>query len=196
MDQFNVPSHVPVQVMADGDFISEITGIECIQVDLRKELERVIKNSANPKCWRELGCLMVRCEKETDLVDYAAKLFMHYFGQTALHLVVKLNYDFLIKPLIDNGANVNAQDDKGQTPLHVATEEDNETSYAVLINNGADASIADNLGKTVAMLLAERLEYKRKAQARFQALLDTRVILQAPKQKAPSKRWWCCGYCG
>lgn len=195
MEQLNVPSHVPAQIVADSDFISEITGIECVQVDLRQELEKVIKNSADPKFWRELSCLMVRCEKEAGLIDYAAKLFMRYFGHTALHQIVKLNYDFLVKPLIDNGVNVNAQDDKGQTPLYLATEEDQETSCAVLISNGADDSITDNSGKTVAMLLAERLERKRKAQARFQAFWEQSTTQQIPKQKAPSKNCWCCGFC-
>src|SRR3989304_2179751 len=50
--------------------------------------------------------------------------------------------------LINDGADVNKQDDIGQTLLHVATWNENITAMTLLINNGADVNIQNKYGET------------------------------------------------
>lgn len=58
-------------------------------------------------------------------------------GWTALHYAAGLGFADLVQPLIERGADVNAQDDKGKTPLRVAVEADQREVVKLLTNVGA-----------------------------------------------------------
>lgn len=54
----------------------------------------------------------------------------------------------MITPLLNKGANPNAQNDDGQTPLHVAAQYSKTTELIdYLLNDGADNNIKDKGGK-------------------------------------------------
>jgi hypothetical protein len=56
--------------------------------------------------------------------------------------------DSQISVLLENGANVNAQDHKGSTPLHEAALHGRDSTVGLLLNNGAHVNIQDNDGST------------------------------------------------
>ena len=68
-----------------------------------------------------------------------------YFGQSAIFLTRRLP---IIKILVDGGANVNAQDDKGRTPLIIHAVEGNEDIVSYLVAHGADVHRKDTVGRT------------------------------------------------
>ena len=51
-----------------------------------------------------------------------------------------------VKNLIENGTDVNIQDEYGQTPLHLASESSYLDVVKFLIENGADVNITNNNG--------------------------------------------------
>jgi ankyrin repeat protein len=58
------------------------------------------------------------------------------------HNIAQLNY------LLDTGANVNQQNDKGETALHRATLYNNVTIMRLLLKHHADVNKPDNIGET------------------------------------------------
>ena len=55
--------------------------------------------------------------------------------------------DRVIAVLAENGANINAQDDKGRTPLHLATYGGYKEAAEQLMALGADTTIRNKRGK-------------------------------------------------
>lgn len=71
------------------------------------------------------------------------------FGTTLLHSASKSGNMELVRLLIQEGADVNAQDEDGESPLHGALARSNNYNIArILIENGADLSIRAVDGKT------------------------------------------------
>ena len=58
--------------------------------------------------------------------------------------------------LLDQGAEINHQDEQGRTPLIIAISQDNRIMVKLLITNGADVNKPDNSGQTPLMLANER----------------------------------------
>lgn len=74
-------------------------------------------------------------------------------GQTPLHLASIMGHNAIAKYLLENGADVKAQDSSGATPLHEALRYGNLEIARMLITAGANLNAADNIGKTPAMLV-------------------------------------------
>ena len=71
------------------------------------------------------------------------------FGTTLLHSASKSGNMELVRLLIQEGADVNAQDEDGESPLHGAmARSDNYNVARILIDNGADLSSKAVDGKT------------------------------------------------
>ncbi len=68
--------------------------------------------------------------------------------ETDLHIVARLNLPVLTRSLLNNGAEVNTQDNRGWTPLHWAAYKDAATTAKVLLNNGAEVNAKTNGGQT------------------------------------------------
>lgn len=72
--------------------------------------------------------------------------------RTALHYAAKANVGkshlMVMKLLLKNGADLNAEDIKNMTPLHILSEESSIEVFELLLTSGADPSIENIDGKT------------------------------------------------
>ena len=103
--------------------------------------------------------LMIHAENgNKDIVSY---LITHHAdvdrrdtaGWTALHISGHLT---IVKILVDGGANVNVQDDKGRTPLMIHAEKGNKDIVSYLIAHGADVDKKDSKGQTALHYVCHR----------------------------------------
>ncbi len=62
----------------------------------------------------------------------------------------------LIKPLLDRGAEVNAQNKHGNTPVHEAVSHFYPKALKLLVESGANLELANSKGKSPADLLKKR----------------------------------------
>ncbi|CAN9191256.1 unnamed protein product [Alternaria alternata] len=70
-------------------------------------------------------------------------------GYSLLHYAVRHNRSAIAMMLIDEGLDVNVQNDRGQTPLHVAVQQGTDFDCArLLLRHGADAFQQDNEGRS------------------------------------------------
>lgn len=65
------------------------------------------------------------------------------YGRTALHYV---DNPEVIQKLINDGADVNLQDDNGWCPLHFFAQDSNVEAIQIALSNGADPNLADSHG--------------------------------------------------
>jgi ankyrin repeat protein len=75
-----------------------------------------------------------------------------YQGLIALHYAVINRQKEFAEVLVDEGANLNAQTDKGDTPLHKAVY--NYEMAVMLVGKGANVNIKNNEGETVLHIAA------------------------------------------
>ena len=77
-------------------------------------------------------------------------------GQTPLHFGSIFGHTAIVKYLLENNANFNAQDSSGNTPLHEAVRYGNVEIARMLLNAGANVNAKDNLGKTPILLVVPK----------------------------------------
>ncbi|KAI4924871.1 uncharacterized protein J4E92_006907 [Alternaria infectoria] len=88
------------------------------------------------------------------LEDYEAKEDMHrtdLTGRSILHVLVYTHVDHMLHildRLIEEGANVNAEDYSGSTPLHEAAKLGSTVMVSGLLEYGATMNVQDRQGKT------------------------------------------------
>jgi len=88
------------------------------------------------------------------LEDYGAKEDMHrtdLTGRSILHVLVYTHVDHMLHildRLIEEGANVNAEDYSGSTPLHEAAKLGSTVMVSGLLEYGATMNVQDRQGKT------------------------------------------------
>ena len=68
------------------------------------------------------------------------------FEETPLHTAINLNLVEMVRLLVDRGADLEAQEERGNTPLRISTD---FHIFEFLLYRGADAMTRDNDGKTV-----------------------------------------------
>jgi len=69
-------------------------------------------------------------------------------GDTPLHSATQWGREEIVKLLLDNGAEVNTENQRGQTALHYACVFRNKEIAEMLLDAGADANAKDNDGHT------------------------------------------------
>ncbi len=74
-------------------------------------------------------------------------------GQTPLHLAAIYGHSGISQYLLNNGADIRAQDISGTTPLHEAARYGSIEVAKQLISKGADVNCKDSLGKTPLLVL-------------------------------------------
>ncbi len=117
----------------------------------------LLENGAEPS-----GCMWTACwaqdAKIAELLrSHGAAVDPVFHGETPLLLIVKSKRFRLLKWLIENGADVNFQDEQGFTALHYAVKRNhNLGQIEELLSHGARPNVAANNGVT-ALSLARRL---------------------------------------
>ena len=74
-------------------------------------------------------------------------------GQTPLHLAAIYGHSGISQYLLNNGADIKAQDISGTTPLHEAVRYGNIEIARQLLSKSADVECRDSLGKTPLLIL-------------------------------------------
>jgi uncharacterized protein len=69
-------------------------------------------------------------------------------GWTPLHAAAAGGHQKMCETLLENGADINAQDLAGSTPLHLAAARGHTQTVSLLLAYGADASIKNKRGQT------------------------------------------------
>ncbi len=107
------------------------------------------------------------------LLDKGARIDTVLRGAQALHFAAKAGFTGVMGVLLDNGAPVDAQSDKGETPLFYALKAgpraDMVKSAELLLSRGADPDHEDRLGKSP-LRIARRMKQPEKD--RIVALLE------------------------
>lgn len=86
--------------------------------------------------------------KQTELRNYLKKKIPINVKNTALRLAVEKNRVKIARALIDNGANINVQDEKGITPLIIAAIKNYPSMVRMLLISNANERIKDKNGDT------------------------------------------------
>lgn len=81
-------------------------------------------------------------------------------GNGALHHAVIKKSKFMVKALLEAGANPNIQNNEGNTPLHIAIYYKDQKLVLLLLLNNVDTGIINNLGQT-SFDLAKELGFKK-----------------------------------
>jgi len=88
--------------------------------------------------------------------------------ETALMKAIQHNNQLaVVRSLLDNGAEVNAQNDNFYTALHLAVEPDNLEGFRLLLAHGADMNILTPSESTVEKLVKFHSSYKKTKIADF-----------------------------
>lgn len=76
--------------------------------------------------------------------------YEHPYGNTPLIMACDIGNKYAVRLLVENGADVNAQDNMGLSSLHMLCTHVSHpvTIAALLIENGADIEIKDQMGST------------------------------------------------
>ena len=77
-------------------------------------------------------------------------------GQTPLHFSTINGHKSITKYLLENNANLKAQDSSGNTPLHEAIRYGQNEIAKMLLDSGADVNAKDNIGKTPLLLIVPK----------------------------------------
>lgn len=147
---------------------------KCINIIEPIKYNRMIKNSEifhkcfiNPSLYNAKRGIL----EKTVQITKNSEIFHQYFGNPSLHYAAQysrtLYSEKIVQILVDNGADLNEQDNYGKTALMLAAENSNHTSteetVKILINvknpkTGfplADLNIQDKKGNTALMLAAK-----------------------------------------
>jgi len=112
-----------------------------------------------------------------EFLDVGEDVNQTSLGSTALHYAVFYNHFESARLLIDNYADIDAQNDLGLTPLHWAVDRGHTAVVKLLLEHGASLEIPDRLGFSVLhkAVLSGNLEIL----SHILALANTNVALAA-----------------
>lgn len=102
----------------------------------------------------DLGKLKALLEVNPQLVNVS-----DYDKNTPLHLAAVHNHADAVGLILDNGANMNAQNSSGMTPLHLAAKQGFIDVVRVILSRGPDLNIQDSRGWTP-LIWAEKTHHE------------------------------------
>eukprot|EP01088_Endostelium_zonatum_P001747 TRINITY_DN1209_c0_g3_i2.p1 TRINITY_DN1209_c0_g3~~TRINITY_DN1209_c0_g3_i2.p1 ORF type:complete len:429 (-),score=121.70 TRINITY_DN1209_c0_g3_i2:97-1383(-) len=88
---------------------------------------------------------IINSTKETGELAAHVNDAQEWFGQTALHLACSNGSLDVIQILLEQGADVNKQDDNGNTPLHAAVGDGNIECCRLLLDAKADINVQEKM---------------------------------------------------
>jgi len=125
---------------------------------LTNKLKYVILN-------KRFKTLMKLIEKEVDVNTIYAG------GQTPLLLAVKEKDLYAVEALLNAGANINHQDDKGVSALMKALKKENIPIVKLLLKNNADVNLADKKGKKALDYAMETKNFELLEMFKYEAII-------------------------
>ena len=142
---------VNIKSKYDAKFENELSNDEAISIvlNLQKKLNFMRPEKPEINLADELTPLMIACQKDEReivriLIRASADLnIQNKYGDTALHLALKLGNCFIAKLLIASGADFDLQNNLGQTPLILAAAQGNDCIVRDLIDAKAKIGIID-----------------------------------------------------
>ena len=118
-------------------------------------IKALINGSSNPNIQNQLGQTPLTLAKQMDLTECVCLLN----PMALFEAILKKDYREAIT-LIEQGADLSAQDVSGDTALHLAIRTGNDGIAEALINNGAGLSIQNHFGDTpLHLALRNRAHY-------------------------------------
>jgi ankyrin repeat protein len=146
MEQLRAAGYVPVP----DEFTYEM--IEAARIWDTETLELLLSHGASTNAADDSGetCLMFAIKKAS--VNEAADNMMN---MRRLFELQDTHVNDMVRLLLDHGADVNAQNNKGRTALMHAATSFNVTAVRLLLEQGADRNLVDGEGKNAEQLLLE-----------------------------------------
>lgn len=89
-------------------------------------------------------------ESSSDLLHHRSET-----GETPLHIAATFDFKDIVTLLLENGANINIQDNDGETVLMTACMLNNNSLVSLLLTHGANPDIKNEEGKTAFKIALE-----------------------------------------
>ena len=112
---------------------------------------------------------------------------VNHHGETPLHAVAKLGDSCrgaaqVVTWLVENGADINAQDENGNTPMHVAVANGHKKLSTVLAKKGANLSLRNSMNTSVLELMKDSKELVALTKAGVPEAADHFPLLLPPEK--------------
>ncbi|CAG7922613.1 unnamed protein product [Penicillium olsonii] len=156
------------------DYAATYWGIHCREVDDNEPtIQVLIKTFLNKLLWRRPP-LNYTAERAKGIPSEMG-ISKYPTDWSGLHLFAFFGISSKANRLLDQGANINAQDNSlGLSPLHCAALQGNDEMLAFLLDNGAKANAATADGRTSLHLATER-GFRKCMKLLFAHQADTRA---------------------
>lgn len=82
------------------------------------------------------------------LIEHPSLISDRRLGETLLHEVAWIKRTVGIQPLLDHGADIEAQNKHGETPVYISVKLNDLPTMLVLLKAGADPNVPDEMGHT------------------------------------------------
>jgi len=139
LDTVNENNNTPLYIACDKGFADII---HCL-----------LEKGANPNIIGQQKCTPLTLAEHHQHTSIVNDLISHgatnHTGKASILLACERGLLDVIVRLIENGADINAQDAKGDTPLHYACEQNYPEIVEYLIAYGANLNITNHDGRTV-----------------------------------------------
>jgi len=112
---------------------------------------------------------------------------VNHYGETPLHKIAQMGDSCrgaaqVVTWLVENGADVNAQDENGNTPMHLAVLQGHKRLVTVLAKKGANLSLRNSMNTSVLELMKDSKELVALTKAGVPEAADHFPLLLPPEK--------------